>query len=279
MKTIVKVALVVGFSVASVNAFDLGSAISKGTEMLGGTQKGESSSSNSSLSALSSGEVAKGLKEALNKGIETSIKQLSATNGFYKDELVKIALPESMQNVANLVRKAGGDKYVDDFVLSMNRAAEKSVTKVAPIFSGALSSMSIDDAKNILSGSENAATEYFEQKAGGKIVETVKPIINSSMEENGVYKYYNMLKGYYDKLGGDSLVSSVSGSGLGSIASSISGVSLGDGKFMTQEELDEYMSTKTSDGLFTVIGEQEKEIRNSIGARTSPLLKKVFGAL
>ncbi|MFW6307233.1 MAG: DUF4197 domain-containing protein [Campylobacterales bacterium] len=273
----IKIALVASMALSGANAFDLGGAISKGTAILEGS-KSEGGSS-SSLSALSSSEVSSGLKQALNQGIDASIKQLGATNGFYGDELVKILLPDSMQSVADVVRKAGGGKYVDNFILSMNRAAEKSVTKVAPIFGDALSSMSIDDAKNILSGGENAATEYFEQKAGGKIVQTVEPIIKSSMSDNGVYKYYNMLKGYYDDLGGDELLGSVSNSGLGAIASSVAGVSVGDGKFMSQDELDKYMSTKTSDGLFTIIAEQEKEIRNSLGARSTPLLKKVCGAL
>jgi len=277
MKTIMKSILFTLIITLSANAFDFQSAITKGTAILEGSKKAESQ--NSSLSNLSTSEISSGLKEALEFGIKQSIEQLSATDGFYGDSLVKILMPESMQNVAALAKKAGGEKYVNDFILAMNRAAEESVTEVAPIFAKELSSMSIEDAKNILTGEENAATAYFKQNAGPQIVQTVEPIIQTYMEENNVYRYYNLLKEYYDKLNINSLTGGLANSNLGAIASSVSGVALGDGKFPNKEELDSYMSTKTSDGIFAIIAKQEKEIRENLGARSTPLLQKVFGAL
>ena len=130
-----QISIIIGAALLSVNvfAFDIGSAINKGVEVLG--NGGEKSSKGSTtLSSLSSGEVSKGLKEALGQGIDTAIKTLGVKDGYFGDQLVKIMLPKSMQNIADIVSKAGGEKYVNDLVLSMNRAAEGSVKKVAPIF-------------------------------------------------------------------------------------------------------------------------------------------------
>lgn len=273
-----KIMLIAFLSLVNTNAFDLSGMISKGTSMLGGSQS-SSANSPTSLSALSSGEISQGLKQALSKGIDASIEQLGQKDGFYGDQLVRILMPEDLQTVVDLVRKAGGEKYVDDFVLSMNRAAEQSVTKVVPIFSTALTNMSIEDAKKILTSGDNAATEYFKGRTSKEIQDTVKPIIQNSMQQNSVYNYYGILKDYYDRLGGSSLLGSVLSPELSAVATSLGSAAIGQPKFMSKEELDGYMSAKTSDGLFALIAEQEKKIRNNIGARSTPLLKKVFGAI
>ncbi|MBN2964380.1 DUF4197 domain-containing protein [Sulfurospirillum sp. T05] len=276
MKPLLNILLLASLSVVSSNAFDLNSFLKKGTTLL---ESSNNPDSTASLSALSSHEVSQGLKEALRKGIEASIAQLGTTDGFYGDQLVKILMPQSMQNAADLVKKAGGARYVDDFVLAMNRAAEESVSTIAPLFANALSSMSVEDAKGILTSGDNAATTYFKNKTNADIVIAVAPIIQTNMEKNSVYTYYTNVKEYYDNLSQSALATSVKNSNLMAIASSVSGVTLGNGALLSKEELDAYMSTKTAEGLFAIIAKEEEKIRNSISARSTPLLKKVFGAL
>jgi len=272
-----KLALALSVAALSINAsaFDLGSVIEKGTQVLGAQNGngGGGAATSAALSSLSQGEVSSGLKEALNQGISTAINTLGVKNGYFGNQLVKILLPESMQNIAEVVSKAGGEKYVNDLVLAMNRAAESSVKSVAPIFGKALTNMSIEDSKKILTGGDNAATNYFKTKTESQIVQTMEPIIKKNMAQNSVYKYYDILKSNYDKLG----LGSVASSGLGAVASGLTGVAIPT--FPSKEELDNYMSQKAADGLFTVIGEQEQKIRDVVGARTTPLLQKVFSAI
>ena len=120
------------------------------------------------VSQLSQSEVAAGLKEALAQGVETAIKSLGRTDGYLGNDLVRIPMPDYLDTLAQGVRAIGGDAYVDEFITTMNRAAEKAVPEAAKIFANAIRQMSIEDAKQILAGPDDAATQYFQRVAGGR---------------------------------------------------------------------------------------------------------------
>ncbi len=195
--------------------------------------------------------IASGLKEALTVGTGNAVTSVSKTDGYFGNKMIKILMPEKIQTAANALGKLGYQKQVDDFELSMNRAAEKAAPKAKEIFVDAIKQMTIDDAKKILNGGNTAATDYFKSKTSKKIFETFKPIVSSSMNEVGVTKAYNDMMSKY--------TSSV--------------------PFAKKESLDlnTYVTNKTSDGLFYMVGQEEKKIRTDPAARVTDLLKNVFG--
>jgi len=195
--------------------------------------------------------VASGLKEALTIGTGNAVTSVSKVDGYFGNKMIKILMPEKIQTVANALGKLGYQKQVDDFVLSMNRAAEKAAPKAKEIFIDAIKQMTIEDAKKILNGGNTAATDYFKSKTSKKIFESFQPIISSSMNEVGVTRSYNEMMGKY--------TSSV--------------------PFAKKETLDlnAYVTNKTSDGLFYMVGQEEKKIRTDPSARVTDLLKNVFG--
>jgi hypothetical protein len=192
----------------------------------------------------------KGLKEALSIGTEKAVNNVSQTDGFFKNKAIKILMPEKIQKVADVLRKVGYQKEVDDFVLSMNRAAEKAAPKAASHFVGAIKEMSFDDARGILKGGDTAATEFFRKKTKDKIYESFKPIISSSMSEVGVTRSYKNMMARYESI-----------------------------PFMDKQsvDLDHYVTNKSLDGLFYMVGQEEKKIRTDPAARVTDLLKTVFG--
>ncbi len=200
--------------------------------------------------ALDEGTIAKGLKEALATGTDRAVKSVSKMDGFNGNPAIRILMPEKIRNVAEVLGKFGFRKEVDDFVLSMNRAAEKAAPKAVDYFSAALKEMSIEDAGKILKGSDTAATEYFRSKTGDKIFSAFKPIVSASMDEVGTSRSYKELIQKYE-----------------------------DVPFVPTAELDldKYVTTKSVDGLFHMLGEEEKKIRTDPAARATDLLKKVFG--
>ena len=195
--------------------------------------------------------VASGLKEALTIGTGNAVTSVSKVDGYFGNKMIKILMPEKIQTVANALGKLGYQKQVDDFVLSMNRAAEKAAPKAKEIFIDAIKQMTIEDAKKILNGGNTAATDYFKSKTSKKIFESFQPIISSSMNEVGVTRSYNEMMGKY--------TSSV--------------------PFAKKETLDlnAYVTNKASDGLFYMVGQEEKKIRTDPSARVTDLLKNVFG--
>lgn len=204
----------------------------------------------SSASSLSDTDVAKGLKEALAKGVTTSVNSLGRTDGYFGNAAVRILLPEPIRNLETPLRLAGQGQLVDDLVLSMNRAAEKAVPKVAGILGDAVRNMSVSDAKGVLAGPDDAATQYFRASSGEKITEMMRPIISKATDSVGVAKAYK-------KLIANPLASSLAqSSGL---------------------DLDAYVNEKAQDGLFLLIAKEEKNIRSNPAARTTDILKKVFG--
>ena len=221
-------------------------------------------SSNSPVGAnLPTSDIAAGLKEALAKGTTNAIDSLGRNNGFWDNPKVRIPLPGKLEQVAGLARKAGMGAKVDAFELSLNRAAEKAVPQVADIFGDAIRKMTLSDARGILGGGDHAATDYFRRVAGPALAARIKPIVDKATSSVGVTEKYK------------SLTASTGGGGLGSVLGALGGHSGKGGN--SPLDLDDYVTDKTIDGLFTTIGEQEKSIRDNPAARTTDLLKKVFG--
>jgi hypothetical protein len=194
--------------------------------------------------------VVSGLKEALAIGAENAVKNVSQVDGYFGNKMIKILMPEKIQTVADVLRKVGYQKEVDDFVLSMNRAAEKAAPKAASYFAGAIREMSIEDARGILNGGDTAATKFFEEKTHDKIYSEFKPIVSASMNEVGVTRSYKNMMAKYESI-----------------------------PFMDKQslDLDHYVTNGALDGLYYMVGQEEKKIRTDPAARVTDLLKTVFG--
>lgn len=191
-----------------------------------------------------------GLKEALSVSSKNAVDIVSKENGYFGNELIKIPLPKEMQSIAKIGRQFGMGKQFDEFELSMNRAAESAATEATSIFLDAIKKMTFDDAKKILTGRENEATLYFQEKTSDNLRNAFKPIIDKSMENVGVTKTYENLMGSIKKI---PLVK------------------------VSNTDLDEYVTNKALDGLFTMMAGEEKKIRTDPAARVTDLLKQVFG--
>jgi hypothetical protein len=192
-----------------------------------------------------------GIKEALAIGTERAVKRLGRENGYFGDAAVKILMPPSIQKVAEVARMAGYQKQVDEFILSMNRAAEAAAPVAARFFGDAIRDMSFEDVRAILGGGDTAATEFFRRKTHDKLYVAFKPIVSEKVGEVGATRAYKNMMGRYESLplmGGQSL------------------------------DLDDYVTKKSLDGLFYVVGQEEKKIRTNPAARTTDLLKTVFGS-
>jgi hypothetical protein len=215
-------------------------------------------------SYLPASDIAAGLKEALAKGTTNAINSLGRNGGFWDNSEVRIPLPGKLEQVGKLARQMGQGAKVDAFELSMNRAAEKAVPQVAQIFGDAIRKMTLDDARGILGGGDHAATDFFRRVAGDALTARIHPIVARATDSVGATQKYKSLSagGMGGELGG--LLGSLGGS-----KSTKGGSAL---------DLDDYVTAKTLDGLFTTIGEQEQSIRHNPGARTTDLMKKVFGA-
>jgi hypothetical protein len=225
-------------------------------------------SSHNSAAALPSSDIAAGLKEALAKGTTRAITSLGRTDGFWGNAKVRIPLPGKLEQVGKLARQLGQGAKVDAFELSMNRAAEQAVPQVADIFGDAIRKMMLQDARGILTGGDHAATDFFRRVAGDALTARIRPIVAKATDRVGVTQRYKAL-------------TSTSGEGaLGGMLGSLGG--LGGDKASAGKasplDLDDYVTAQTLDGLFTVIGEQEQSIRRNPAARTTELLKKVFGS-
>ena len=203
---------------------------------------------------VSDSEIAGGLKEALTKGVSTAIKLLGKDNGFLANPRVKIPLPNSLQKLEKGLRVAGQGKAVDDFVASMNHAAEKAVPVAIDVFVGAIKKMTFDDARNILlSGKDDSATQFFKKTSEEKLREKFRPIVEEFTAKTGVTSSYKTMIGK-----------------AGFAAQFL-------GKDAT--DLDGYVTQKALDGLFLFVADEEKKIRKDPIGRTTDLLRKVFGIL
>jgi hypothetical protein len=191
-----------------------------------------------------------GLKEALVIGAENAVQAVSKTDGYFSNQMVKILLPDKIQKVADIVAKLGFQKQVDHFILSMNRSAEAAAPKANALFVEAIKTISFDDARKILQGGDTAATQYLKEKTSKKLYDEFKPVVISNMNKVGVTKAYKDMMAPYESL-----------------------------PFTSKEvmDLDHYVTNKALDGLFLMVGEEEKKIRTNPAARVTSLLKTVFG--
>lgn len=198
---------------------------------------------------LSESTVASGLKEALSIGTENAVNNVSRINGYFSNGIIKILMPEKLQSAAELLSSVGFQKEVDEFVLSMNRAAEKAAPQATAFFIDAIKEMSFDDARNILKGGDTAATEYFRGKTSSKLYSAFKPIVSSSMDQVGVTNQYKQIINKYESI-----------------------------PFVQKQalDIDHYVTQKALEGLFYMVGEEEKKIRTDPAARVTELLKTVF---
>ncbi len=199
---------------------------------------------------LSDDKIIQGLKEALQIGTGNAVGLISKLDGYYKNPDIKILLPDSVQKAEKILRTVGYGDKLDEFEVSMNRAAEQAAPQAKAIFIDAIKDMSFDDARKILQGEDNEATLYFKEKTGGRLHETFKPVVHDAMSEVGVTKSYQDLS---DKVRTIPFTESLN------------------------VDLDEYVTDKALDGLFFMVAEEERKIRTDPAARVTDLLKDVFG--
>ncbi len=199
---------------------------------------------------LSEMKIASGLKEALKIGTANTVNLTGRLDGYFKNEAIKILMPERLQTLEKGLRAVGYGPKVDEFILSMNRAAEQAAPDAKPIFWDAIGQMTFEDAKKILSGGNTAATDYFKNKTTGKLTTAFRPIVDAAMNDFHVTRQYKELLEQFQAI-----------------------------PFMKTESLDidHYVVTKSLDGLFYVLGQEEKKIRTNPVARVTDLLKEVFG--
>lgn len=231
-------------TIAALSVFFWGctsTQISKTTEEINKAMNGNTK--------LTTEEVARGLKEALTQGVSKGSAQASQVDGYFKNALLKILVPPEMQRVDQKLRSLGMNKLMDDFTLSLNRGAEDAATEAKPIFVNAITSMTIQDAWNILKGSNDAATVYLKNTTNTQLYNAFKPKIQNSLQKVNATKYYSDVINTYNKI---PLVQKVN------------------------PNLDDYVTNKAIEGLFVLVKQEEANIRTNPGARATALLKKVF---
>lgn len=197
-------------------------------------------------------KIGSGLQEALKIGTGNAVAQTGTLDGFLANQAIKILMPKSLQTIEKPLRLIGYGPQIDEFVVGMNRAAEKAVPFAKEIFWDAIGQMTFDDARKILNGSDTAATEYFKAKTSKKLHAAFRPSVESVMNEVGVNRQYNELVGKYQNV---------------PFAKSIT------------FDVNQYVTEKATDGLFYVVGQEEKKIRTNPAARVTDLLKDVFGSV
>jgi hypothetical protein len=205
---------------------------------------------NSKSKGLTEKDAADGIKEALVNGTGESVKSVSALNGYWGNPEIKIPFPSEAKEMESKLRAVGMGKKVDEFNESMNRAAEKAANEAKPIFIAAIKNMTIRDAINIVKGTDNAATLYLKNNTSTELIEKFQPIIKTSLDDVNATRYWGDLITTYNKI---PLVKKMN------------------------PNLPEYVTQKAIDGLFVMIAKEELKIRKDPMARTSDLLKKVFG--
>lgn len=198
---------------------------------------------------IGNAEIAQGLRDALNLGIEKQVNKLTLKDGFFRNELVKILLPEELKKVDKTLRDIGLGNLADEGLRVLNRAAEDAVKEATPIFVDAVKGITFNDAKQILVGNDNAATSYLEQSTKAKLYDKFNPVIKNSFAKVGADQIWNNLISRYNKL---PLTNDVNA------------------------DLTDYTTQEALNGVYTMIAVEEKEIRTKISSRTTELLKKVF---
>lgn len=220
-------------------------------ENTAGTDDGGKSKRKASLDGLATTDVSAALKEALNLGVSEGIQKLAVEDGFYQNALVKILLPEKLKSVDATLRKVGMGSLADQGLLLLNRAAEDAVKEGVPIFANAITSMSFDDAKQILLGDSIAATNYLKGRTSEQLFTAFEPKVQNSLGKVGADKIWEQLISQYNKIARQDITT----------------------------DLNEYVTNETINGVFKMVAEKESDIRNNSIFRTTSLLKDVFGAL
>ncbi len=199
---------------------------------------------------LTTAEVTNGLKEALVNGVSKGTDLISKIDGYYKNPEIKIPFPQDVKMVETKLRAIGMGKEVDKFVVALNRGAEEAAKEAKPVFVAAIKQMTIDDAFAILKGQPDAATQYLKKTTTAQLKEKFKPIVQTSLDKVQATKYYGDLVNQYNRI-----------------------------PFITKvnPNLNDYATDMAIQGLFTMIAKEEKSIRQDPAARTTDLLKKVFG--
>ena len=200
---------------------------------------------------LSDAKIGSGLQEALKVGTENAVFQTSSIDGFFLNAAIKILMPKQIRSIEQPLRMVGFGPQIDDFVLNMNRAAEKAVPFAKEIFWDAIGQMTFDDARKILNGNDTAATDYFKSKTSKKLQTAFRPPVEKVMNQVGVTRQYNDLMGRYQDV---------------PFAKSIT------------FDIHQYVTEKATDGIFYVVAQEEKKIRTNPAARATDLLKEVFGS-
>lgn len=198
---------------------------------------------------LSNADIAAGLREALDNGIDKQVTKLTQTDGFYRNQMVKILLPPELQKVDKTLRDIGLSSLADEGLKMLNRAAEEAVKESTPIFVSAVKNITFNDARNILLGNDTSATSYLQSATSSQLYTKFNPVIKSSFSKVGADKVWNNIITQYNKV---PLVQDVN------------------------PDLTDYVTNKALEGVFKMIAVEEKDIRNNLNARTSDLLKRVF---
>jgi Protein of unknown function (DUF4197) len=219
---------------------NLGDILNKAGEVMKGRNAG----------ALSDSKIVAGLTDALRVGTSNAVAKTGKPDGFLKNRAIKILLPEKLRSVASGARMLGMGGRVDELEVGMNRAAEQATPRAKEIFFDALKRMTFDDARQILNGGDTAATDYFKRQSSADLTEAFTPIVRDTMEKVGVIRQYNQL-----------LKSAPGGQVIA-------------GRY----DLNQYVVGRTLDGLFYMLGQEEKKIRENPAARTTAILREVFGA-
>ena len=204
----------------------------------------------SSQAPLDEATVSRGLREALTVGVERAVERVSQVDGFNANPQIRIVLPEDLQEMASLLRQVGFGRQVDDFESAMNRAAEQASTEAKQVFVDTILGMTIADAFGILRGGETAATDYLQERTSDDLRQRFRPIIENKMQRLGVYRTYNRLADTYNAL---------------------------PSTRKPVLRLDDYLTEEALDGLFHELAKEERKIRQDPIARTTELLRRVFG--
>lgn len=198
---------------------------------------------------IGNADIAAGLKEALNNGITKQVSKLTATDGFFKNEAVKILLPTELQKVDKTLRDLGMSSLADEGLKVLNRAAENAVKEATPVFVSAVKNMTFTDARNILMGNDSSATTYLQSSTSTVLYGKFNPVVKSSLQKVGADKVWANIITKYNAI---PLVKKVN------------------------PDLDDYVTQQAMNGVFKMVAVEEKDIRNNFAARSSELLKKVF---
>jgi hypothetical protein len=201
--------------------------------------------------ALTTNDIANGLKEALVVGITNGSAVASQTDGYFNNPLIKIALPEEVQKIGNTLRRIGLGSEVDKFEMALNRGAEQAAEKAKPIFSSAIRQMTITDALSILRGDKDAATQYLQRVTSEQLLTAFSPVVQNALDQTQATKYYTDIATRYNSI---PLVQPINA------------------------DLTNYATNQAMSGLFKLIAKEEEKIRENPLARTTDLLKRVFGS-